>query len=373
MSFEAYEDINDNKLVISWLNSQNGISTKTIEKLLEYFETPINIWDNLFEEKNNLKFLRSNILEELMKKKVNYKEKLIERLNNEKVSIITLLDEEYPIKLTNIINPPSILYCKGDIRCLNNLSIAIVGSRKATEYGKWCANKFSKELSNLGVTIISGLAYGIDTISHKSTLKNNGKTIGVIGSGINIVYPLKNRELYEEIEAKGSLIVTEYPFDREPIAANFPNRNRIISGLSSGILVIEAQDRSGTLITATHAAEQGKDVFAVPGNINSIFSVGTNKLIKDGAKLVMSVEDIIEEIRELRDINRDKAIRSIDYNSLNEVEKQIIALLEKGSMDIDSFCCNINNPTSEILSNLTILEMKDIVVQTSSKKFMLAN
>ncbi len=363
----------NNKLVLAWLSSEKGIGNRTIAKLIEYFGAAEEIWHNLNGERGNLAYINDFTIDSLISKKNGFEEKLLSRLNKENVKVITMLDDDYPKKLKNIINPPCILYCKGDISCLNNLSIGIVGSRKATDYGKFCADKFARELSALGITIISGLANGIDTIAHKSAIKANGNTIGVIGCGINIIYPQKNRELYMEIENTGGAVITEYPFDMEPISSNFPNRNRIISGLSSGILVVEAQEKSGTLITVSHAAEQGKEVFSIPGNINSIFSVGTNKLIKDGAKLVSNVDDIIEELPEFNNL-RDKLLKKeINFNSLNKIEQDIITLISEGEKNFDEISSKINYPINEILCSLTILEMKSMVVQTSGKKFVLAN
>ncbi len=363
----------NNKIIIAWLNSEQTVGIKTIEKLINHFGTAEAIWNNLHNEKQNIKFIKDEIINKLINKKNDFEEKLLERLKKEKVKITTILDEDYPTKLRNIINSPSILYCKGDVNCLNSLSIGIVGSRKATAYGKLCADKFARDLSNLGITTISGLAYGIDTIAHKSTILANGKTIGVLGCGINVVYPLKNRELYEKIENSGGAIITEYPFDMPPISYNFPCRNRIISGLSSGILVVEAQDKSGTLITANHAADQGKDVFAIPGNIDSIFSIGTNKLIKDGAKLVLSVEDIIEELPEFNIANYKSLKKKINYDILSEIEKDIIDIIKEGEKSCDEIANVKKYSVAEILSCLSILEMKSIVIQTSGKKFVLAN
>ncbi len=363
----------NNKIIIAWLNSEQSIGIKTIEKLIYHFGTAEAIWDNLLEEKDNIKFLKDDAIDNLIKKKSSFEGKFLEKLEKENVKVTVILDDDYPIKLRDIIKPPSILYCKGDISCLNDLSIGIVGSRKATEYGKQCADKFAKELASCGITTISGLAYGIDTIVHRSTIKATGKTIGVLGCGINIIYPPKNRELYESIEASGGAIVTEYPFDMAPLAGNFPCRNRIISGLSSGILVVEAQDKSGTLITASHAADQGRDVFAIPGNINSLFSIGTNKLIRDGAKLVLSVEDIIEELPEFNILKHNNKSKKINYDILNKIEKDIIDILKDGEKTCDDISNFKKYSIAEILSCLSILEMKSIVIQTTGKKFMLAN
>ena len=363
----------NNKLVIAWLNSEKSIGSRTVEKLIEHFGSAENIWNNLNEERKNISYIKDYSIDRLISKKSNFEEKLLCELAKENVEITTILDDDYPNNLKNITNPPCILYLKGDRDCLNNLSVGIVGSRKATDYGKLCADKFAGELSALGITIISGLASGIDTIAHKSAIRAKGTTIGVIGCGINIVYPQKNRELYKEIENTGCAVITEYPFDMEPMASNFPSRNRIISGLSLGILVIEAQEKSGTLITAGHAADQGREVFAVPGNINSVFSAGTNKLIKDGAKPVMHVDDILEEIYELRNLKERSVKKEKNYNSLNKTEQDIVKLIAEGEKSFDEISGVINCPVSEILSSLTVLEMKSIIIQTGGKKFVLAN
>lgn len=363
----------NNKTVIAWLNSEQSIGSKTIEKLLNHFGTAEAIWHNLLNEKQNITFIKDDVINKLINKKNDFQEKLLERLEKEKVQITTILDDDYPKKLREIINHPSILYCKGDISCLNDLSIGIVGSRKATVYGKYCADRFARELSSFGITIISGLAYGIDSYAHKSTLLSNGKTIGVLGCGINVIYPLKNKELYERIENSNGAIITEYPFDMQPVPANFPARNRIISGLSSGILVIEAQDKSGTLITVSHAADQGREVFAIPGNIDSIFSVGTNKLIRDGAKLVLNVEDIIEELPNFNFKSNKSKYEKFNYNSLSKIERRLVDVIRNGEKSHDDLAIECDLSIGEIISGLSILEMKSIIILNSNKKFVLAN
>ncbi len=235
-------------------------------------------------------------------------EELFNKLENLKIKTITIFDEDYPpSSLENIYGKPYVLYGKGgEILEEDSLSIGIVGSRKATSYGKWACEKFSKELVKMGVTIVSGLALGIDTVAHKTAIKEGGRTIAVLGNGIDIVYPKNNKELYADIINNG-MILTEFPLKTPPLAYNFPQRNRIIAGLSLGIIVIEAKEKSGSLITAHLALDQGKDVFALPGNINSLYSKGTNKLIKDGARPLLDIEDIIEEISQLQvKISQDK-------------------------------------------------------------------
>ena len=223
-----------------------------------------------------------------------------------KIEEISINSNDYPEQLRNIYDPPLKLYVLGNKGILNQKGVAIVGARKATEYGKKVAFQISKELSENGINIISGLALGIDTYSHFGNLQallqvkyeyNIGKTIAVLGSGIDKIYPKENKELARKIIKSGGCIISEYPCGTKPVRLNFPKRNRIISGLSCGIVVIEASEESGALITVDFGLEQGKEIFAVPGEITSQMSEGTNKLIKEGAKIVLSSQEILEEIK----------------------------------------------------------------------------
>ncbi len=210
---------------------------------------------------------------------------------------IKINSEKYPDKLKNIYDPPQVLYAIGNIEILNQQIIAIVGTRKATEYGKKTALELSKQLSQKGVNIISGLAIGIDSYAHMGTIfSKQGKTIAILGSPIENIYPKQNIKLAREILKKGGCIITEYKKGIPIKKKNFPQRNRIISGLSDGILVVEATEKSGALITAEFGLEQGKEIFAIPGDINKAQSRGCNLLIKDGAKIVLSAQEILEEI-----------------------------------------------------------------------------
>lgn len=212
------------------------------------------------------------------------------------MKVIYQAEKNYPEKLRNIYAPPAKLYLLGDEAILNKPSIAIIGCRQASDYGKKVAFRFAYELAKQGIVVISGLAKGIDTYAHVGAVKANGQTIAVLGSGFAHIYPKENKGLCKEIIQKGGAIITEYEPQAKPEKMHFPARNRIISGLSNGVLVVEAKEKSGTLITVDHALEQGKDVFIIPGNITSDNSYGTNDLIKQGAKVVTKVEDILEEL-----------------------------------------------------------------------------
>ena len=215
-----------------------------------------------------------------------------------KIEEISIQNKEYPKQLKNIYDPPAKLYVLGNKELLNQSGIAIVGTRRASIYGKKVALQFSKDLSQKGINIISGLALGIDTYAHLGTLQQNsiGKTIAVLGSGLDNIYPRQNIELAKQIIKRGGCLISEYPIGTKPERQNFPQRNRIISGLSNGVLVVEASEKSGALITADFALEQGREVFAVPGSVFSHTSMGTNNLIKQGAKLITKYEEILEEM-----------------------------------------------------------------------------
>ena len=231
--------------------------------------------------------------------------KHVEYMQKNNIDIISIYDKEYPQKLKEIYDPPISLYAKGDITILNQKAISIVGCREASDYGRKAAKYFSYNLARKGYNIISGLAKGVDSYAHIGTicaendsiLQNSGykdckNTIAIIGNGLDMIYPKENEFLAKLIIQSGGVILSEYPLGTKPDKINFPARNRIISGMSDGVLVVEAKEQSGTLITVDFALEQGRDVFVVPGNINSINSVGTNRLIQQGAKLVTHYKDV---------------------------------------------------------------------------------
>lgn len=278
-----------------WLSQIEGLGPIKKLKLLEKFGTPEKIYKIPKKELLSVEGISGKVADSIIQSK---DEELIKKyeayiLKND-ISLINITDENYPENLRNIYAPPITLYTKGDLNLLKTTGIAVVGCRLPSEYGKIVSRKLSEEIASKGFTIISGLASGIDSIAHKSALKSCGKTIAVLGSGIDIVYPSENRELYVEIAEKG-LIISEYIVGTPPNAENFPQRNRIISALSDGVLVIEAKKKSGTMITTDYALEQGKELYVIPGNITSSTSEGTNNLIKEGAKMVTSINDILED------------------------------------------------------------------------------
>ena len=279
-----------------WLSRLDNLTPKKLLELLKEFKEPKELFNKSKEE-----LIKLGIKEKDAEKITNieYKknlEKYIEYMQKNEIELIKINDEDYPERLRKIYDPPVILYLKGNRKILNEKSIAIVGCRLCTNYGKEVAKKIAYNLSLNNINVISGLARGIDTCSHLGTLAANGKTIGVVGCGLDRVYPEENKVLFEEIINKGGAVISEYVIGTKPLARNFPRRNRIISGMSDGLVVVEAKEKSGTLITVDFAQEQGKEIYVVPGNITSPNSYGTNELIKQGAKVVTCIEDILEDL-----------------------------------------------------------------------------
>jgi DNA processing protein len=307
-----------------------------------------------------------------IKTKVDWKlaEKQLELMEKNQVQLLTFKDEAYPENLRLIYDPPPFLFIKGEIKEEDKNAIAIVGSRAASQYGKKIAEKIGRELAKRGITIISGLAWGIDSIGHLAALKENSRTIAVFGSGLDVIYPSENKKLAEKIIRNGA-IISEFFLGTKPERPNFPRRNRLISGLSLGVIVIEAGPKSGALLTAQHALEQNREVFAVPGNIGAKTSEGTNKLIKEGAKLVTKVEDILEELKMLATLQqKEKGRIEKDLCQLSEAERNIYNLIADEPYHIDKIAQNTKVTTSQALSTLLSLELKGFIKQLSGKMFV---
>ena len=277
-----------------WFTLIEGLKNKTKQELLKKYKTPEKIFNLNKKDLEKIPNIKEIEIERITNKK--YKEiinKHIEYMNKQNIQIITIEDKEYPINLKEIYDYPISLYIKGNKNILNQeQNIAIIGCREHSEYGKKCALYFSYNLAKENVIITSGLAKGIDSFSHIGTIEAKGKTIAVLGNGLDTIYPKENERLANKIIENNGAIISEYPIGTKPEKMNFPERNRIISGISKGIIVIEAKKKSGTMLTVDFALEQGKDIYAVPGNINNINSTGTNELIKQGAKLVTHYTEI---------------------------------------------------------------------------------
>ena len=279
------------------LNMVQGIGYIRLKVLLDEFKEPGDILRASLGKLRSVKGIGPAIAQAVKDAGSDHDiDKEIMLISKAGAEVLTVFDKGYPENLKNIYDPPMVLYVKGSIRKEDELSISIVGSRKCTYYGMNMADKIAGQLAAACVTIVSGLARGIDTSAHKGALKAKGRTIAVLGSGLGNIYPAENRPLAEKIAQSGA-VISEFPMQMPPDRNNFPRRNRLISGLSRAVLVVEAANKSGALITADFALEQGRDVYAVPGTADRLSSMGTNSLIKQGAKLVDNVEDILEELK----------------------------------------------------------------------------
>ena len=279
-----------------WLSIIEKKNYTITRQLLDIYKTPEEIWKLSKKELEQLE-VEEQMIQEMTNP--NYRrivKAYILYMKEKNIQILTIKDEDYPYLLKQIYDPPSVIYIMGNKKILSQNGIAIVGSRNCSLYGQKIAKYLSYQLAKKGIHIISGLARGIDTFSHMGTLQAKGKTIAVLGSGLDVIYPPENAKLAEKIVESEGCLVSEYIVGTKPLGEHFPVRNRIISGLVSGVVVVEASEKSGSLITVDFALEQGKNVYAVPGNINSPNSLGTNALIKQGAKIVTSIEDILEDL-----------------------------------------------------------------------------
>ncbi|MBU1862161.1 MAG: DNA-processing protein DprA [Candidatus Omnitrophica bacterium] len=289
----------------------------------------------------------------------------LRELEKQSIKIITFLDDEYPRYLLEIHDPPVLLYVKGEIIPQDNMAVSIVGSRKASFYGQEMAEKLACQLALRGITVVSGMAMGIDSAAHRGALKAGGRTIAVLGCGVDIMYPANNKKLHETIMQHGA-VVSEYPLGTEPFHYNFPKRNRIISGMSRGTVVVEAAKRSGSLITARLALDEGREVYSVPGKADSFNSAGTNNLIKEGARLITHADEIIEDLfPQLEEMKTPVSSNILDSESnrvrkrqtLDENARKVLSCLNFEPVHIEQLTQITDIPESEMYSILAVLEI----------------
>ena len=281
-----------------------------------------------------------------------------------KIEIITKESGVFPENLKNIHDVPRKLYCLGDVSLLKKKAVAVVGARKCSEYGRQVALKVGETLANNDIVTVSGMAEGVDAAAHIGALNAGGWTIAVLGSGVDVCYPRCNKSLYEKILKQG-LVISEYPLGTKPVPYNFPRRNRIISAISSAVTVIEAGSGSGSLITAEIAAEQGKEVMAVPGNINSTYSIGCNKLIADGASIMTVPEDILYLI------GVKPRLKDEELGHMGEIEKNIFELLKReGELTLEYLCKVLGRGAAEISGLITVMEIKGLISYQHGKIYI---
>lgn len=355
---------NDNFYFLGFSNF-TGIGVKRMKWLLDYFGTVKNAWFANFTD-----LQAAGLTDNLIKKFFSFRDffsfpAYLEKLKSEKIYFITINDDLYPENLKQIPDPPFVLYLKGNLEILNRtLTIGIVGTRKITRYGENVTRLFSQKLSDKGFVIVSGMAIGVDSLAHLTALENNGLTIAVLGSGVDICTPLENKFLYDQILENG-LILSNFKPGTKSSVGTFPARNKIIAGLSLGILVTEGAEDSGALITADFALKFNRKIFAIPGPITSVYSKGTNKLIKNGAIPIIDVEDVIDKlpISKIADQigNGNKELKIINLKNtenFSKAEKEIIDLLNYSSLHFDEIVRKIGKSAKEIGSLLSTLEIK---------------
>ena len=360
--------LNDLKLWLT-LNQTPGLGNAAICQLLAKFGSP----DAIFSASINQ--LRE-IVDDEIARKINHGVNIdaitptLDWLKKDNAHVVTLADSTYPQKLLEISNPPVVLYAIGNLHWLNHPSIAMVGSRSATPQGEKNAEEFAMSLCNHGLCVVSGMALGIDGAAHRGALKSNGATIAVVGTGLDIVYPARHRDLAHKIAERG-LIISEFPLGTPSKAQNFPRRNRLISGLSLGCLVVEANIDSGSLITARLSVEQGREVFAIPGSIHSPVSKGCHQLIKQGAKLVENTQDILEELKNLLPSNSPYGLteRLNSKDTIHSEPNTVLACMGFDAINFETLL-SLSGLTTEALSSmLMVLELENKVAVLTGGKY----
>jgi DNA processing protein len=357
------------------LKSVPGIGNLLFKRLIDRFHSPKRVFSAHEKDLSQIDGLSQQLVSSIKNYKVSgqiYEE--LNRVSKKNYKIVRLTDIEYPPLLLHIPDPPPFLYVSGN---LDNLlkSISVVGSRNATAYGISITKKLCSDLAALNMTVVSGMARGIDTAAHEGALAGKGRTIAVLGSGLENIYPAENRKLFHRISENGA-VISEFPLMSEPDARNFPIRNRIISGMSLGTVVVEATKKSGSLITARLAAEQNREVFAIPGSIQSFKSVGTHTLIKEGAKLVEHAQDIVEELPyqlQADNLENNKKQNWHDKKApyLTTDESIVVEAIEPYPIHIDDLAKKISMESGKLSGILLQLELKGIIQQSPGKLFSL--
>ena len=367
------------------LKSIDGIGNASFQPLLDHFGSPAAVFSTTVHNLSAIPGISKKSAAAIVSFKDWDKILLqMDALDKMGISVVTCLDELYPHNLLNIYDRPAFFYVLGRLDD-EDVPLAIVGSRNASTYGRYTTDRISRELALRGITIVSGMARGIDSCAHRGALAAKGRTIAVLGSGLDVIYPPENKKLFDAISSNGA-VISEFPLGTQPLSYNFPARNRIISGLSYGVVVVEAGEKSGSLITAKLAMEQGREVFAIPGAIDSASSRGTNSLIKQGAKLVENIDDILEDIlpqleqspaqpirckQEILFAGADLTKAEQKVDSLSPIEQTILKGMSQEKMHADDIIAGTGLPVADVLSALITLELKEIIIQHPGKLFSL--
>ncbi len=353
-----------------WLSLLQKISNIKKFKLLQNFKSAENIFCATNIQLNCIDYLNKGEISSLLKHKKFDLNNYINNLKKNNIKFYSFFSESYPKKLRDIDTPPFLVYVKGNEVYNEAPVISIIGSRRCTEYGKRVAFQLAKEFGEMGIVVLSGMAYGIDTFSHKGIIDNIGHTIAVLGNSIDVCYPKENKKLKDNIENKGCTI-SEYSVTTEPISYNFPIRNRIIAGMCDGLIVVESGLRSGTSITVGNALDFGKDVFAVPGNIYSKASAGTNQLIKDGAIPITSAIDVVNYLnlpvnKRNNEIKKEQQLKV----SLTSDEKLILSFITENPIEVETIIIKSGFEINKVQANLTMLELKFLITRLPGQRYI---
>jgi DNA processing protein len=336
------------------------LGTTRIQHLIDHFGTAEKVWQASKADLALTNLTTTSVEQFLKFRQATNLNKEFDKVIQCGASLITMADETYPLLLRKIASAPPILYVRGNLLERDMLALAVVGTRKASIYGRDATLKLCRELAQNGVTIISGLAQGIDSHAHRGAINGGGRTIVVLGSGIDYIYPTQNKDLAKEIlQNNQGAIISEFPIGMKAHPMNFPRRNRIISGLSLGVLITEAPEKSGALITAEYAIEQGREIFAIPASIFSTNSLGTNRLIQDGAKMVLRADDILSELN----IQKDRTVVQHTAETItieSDDEKTLFELLNYEGIHVDDLIRTTQMRPEQVISALTMLELKGL-------------
>ncbi len=349
-------------------NKVSGIGAARLQALIDYFGDLETAWHASPHDLQQAGLDRRSLSNLLQARSKLDLEAEMARLEQARVRVIVWDDPDYPRNLRQVYNAPPVLYVRGSLEVRDEWAVAVVGTRRASVYGKEAARLIATGLAQAGVTVVSGLAQGIDTVAHQACLEAGGRTIAVLGCGVDVIYPWPNTHLAAGIVEHGALL-SEYALGTRPEAGNFPPRNRLISGLTLGTVVVEADLGSGALITADFAAEQGREVFAVPGSIFARTSRGTNRLIQQGAKMVCTVTDILEELN-LTMVSQQAQARAVIPD--NETEALLLAHLSAEPMHVDELGRVVQLPIAQVSSTLALMELKGMVRQVGGMNYVLA-
>ncbi len=352
------------------LTTVPGIGPTRIRALVAHFQSAHAVLSASLSELCQVSGIDRTLAENILHNRdAAFAERQLETLAQRKERLLTYWDGDYPTLLKKIPDPPVLLYLHGNLPAQDQNALAMVGTRAPTQYGKMVAEKLTGELAARGLTIVSGLARGIDTIAHRAAIKSGGRTLAVLGSGLDVMYPAENEKLAQEIAANGA-VLSEYAYGAKPDAVNFPRRNRIISGLALGVIVVEAGLESGAMITANFAVEHNREVFAVPGSIFSMKSAGPHQLIREGAKLVQNSEDVLEELTAQLELFGRAQPDARPAPELDAKSMRVYQLLSHEGVHIDELIRKSGLPSSEVTAILLELEFKSLLQQLPGKFFV---